>query len=195
MKTILALLFLALASWGCTSCDTAEAQARASDDAEPVLVQFSRDAGLSGWAVEDDAVMGGRSRGALALDEAGNAVFTGTVSLENDGGFTSIQRDFVPAVDVVPYRALVLGLRGDGKRYQVRVDSEANARHSYAADFQTSGEWETVEIPFGDLQAIRHGDRLDLPPYPGRSLARVQILVGNGVAETFRLEIDRVWLK
>ena len=195
MKTMLALLFLALASWGCTSCDTAEAQARASDDAEPVLVQFSRDAGLSGWAVEDDAVMGGRSRGALALDEAGNAVFTGTVSLENDGGFTSIQRDFVPAVDVVPYRALVLGLRGDGKRYQVRVETKPEAPHGYAYDFQTSDGWQCIEIPFADMYAIHHGDRLDLPNYPGKTLARIQILIGNGVAESFRLEIDRIWLK
>jgi NADH dehydrogenase [ubiquinone] 1 alpha subcomplex assembly factor 1 len=52
-----------------------------------------------------------------------------------------------------------------------------------------------IEIPFADMYAIRHGDRLDLPNYPGQTLAQVQILIGNGKAETFQLEIDKIWVK
>lgn len=193
MKTILLIMGLALAASGCTNCDSAP-PTDADASGNRTLVQFSQDAGLGGWKIEDDAVMGGRSQGRIAVNEAGNAVFAGDVSLENGGGFSSVQCDFEP-FGISAYRAIHLGLKGDGKRYQLRVDSEKNARHSYAYDFETRGEWEEIVVPFADMYPIRHGDRLDRPNYPGQILARVQILVGNGKAESFRLEIDRIWLK
>lgn len=193
MKAPLLILALVLAATGCTNCASAPPPDPAPADNQ-TLFQFSRDADLRGWEIQDDTVMGGRSSGSLSVNEAGNAVFSGTVSVENNGGFSSVQYGFDP-IDVAPYRAVVLGLKGDGKRYQLRVDAEQNARHSYAGDFATSGDWETIEIPFADLYAIHHGDRLDLPNYPGRTMAQVQILIGNGQAESFRLEIDKIWLK
>lgn len=192
MKTTLWLPLLALAVAGCTLGHSAGPAAAPSSNR--TLVQFSRAEGLAGWHVENDDVMGGRSRSRLAVDDAGNAVFAGTISLENDGGFASIQCD-VPELDVSAYRTIRLGLKGDGKRYQLRLDAARSDRHSYAADFQTSGDWQEIVLPFADFYAIRHGDRLDLPNYPGQTLARVQLLAGDGRAESFRLEIDRIWLE
>jgi len=192
MKTMLLIPFLVLAAAGCATCPS-------SDPADPpssgnrTLVQFSREAGPAGWHVENDDVMGGRSQGRLDIAETGNALFTGAISLENDGGFASIQCDY-PSIDVSACRAIHLGLKGDGKRYQLRIDAAPGARHSYAADFQTSGNWEEIVLPFADFTAIRHGDRLDLPNYPGKTLARLQILAGDGRAESFQLEIDKIWL-
>ena len=193
MKTLLLLVpALALVSLGCaTTCPPPSARA---PDAAPPLCWFSPETGTAGWDIEDDVVMGGRSRGRLAVNEAGNALFTGEISLANGGGFSSIQRDFDP-VDVSRCRALFLGLKGDGKRYQLRVESEKNARHAYAFDFGTSGDWQQIEVPFADMYPIRHGDRLDLPNYPGQALARIQILIGTGRAESFQLELDRIWVE
>ncbi|MGD9612971.1 MAG: CIA30 family protein [Kiritimatiellia bacterium] len=194
MKTMFWFPLLALAAAGCIHGRMAVPAAPPLPPTDNrTLVQFNRETGLGGWHVENDVVMGGRSQSRLVLDESGNAVFTGAVSLENDGGFASMQCDFAP-LDVSGYRAIHLGLKGDGKRYQLRLDAEKNARHSYAADFQTSGAWQEIVLPFADLEPIRHGDRLDLPNYPGQTLARVQLLIGNAKAETFRLEIDRIWL-
>ncbi len=191
----IARLALLAMAWGVAAGCAVRAPAPGADapTAELPLVQFSRDAGLAGWHIENDDVMGGLSQSALAIDEAGNAVFSGDVSLENGGGFASIQCDYA-ALDMSACRAVCLGLKGDGKRYQLRVDAAKNARHSYACDFDTSGEWQVVEIPFADMYAIRHGDRLDRPNYPGRTLARLQILIGNGKSESFHLELDRIWL-
>ena len=193
MKTIFLALLLATASLGCMHGPSA-ASPDPTVSGEREIFRFSPETDLSQWEIQDDVVMGGRSQGALTLNEAGNAVFSGTVSLENDGGFSSVQLAFEP-IDVSNYRAVVLGLKGDGKTYQLRVDAVPNARHSYAGDFQTSGDWQTIEIPFADLFAVRHGDRLDLPNYPGQSLAQIQILIGNDIPESFRLEIDKIWLE
>jgi hypothetical protein len=183
MKTTFLLLALSIAATKtATAADTL------------TIFAFSRDADVSGWEIQDDVVMGGVSQGRFALNEEGKAVFTGNVSLENDGGFSSLQYTF-DAVEVSPYHTLCIRLKGDGKPYQLRVESAKNVRHGYACDFVTSGDWQIVEIPFADMYAIRHGDRLDLPNYPGQTLAQVQILIGNGKAETFQLEIDKIWVK
>jgi len=194
MKLFLPLLLLALV-YSFVGCTHATSHMTVADavSSNHTLHQFTYETGTGGWQIENDAVMGGRSQGILEINKAGNAVFSGAISLENRGGFSSIQRDF-DTLDVSAYRALCLGLRGDGKRYQVRVESTPDAPHGYAFDFDTSGEWQTVEIPFPELYAIHHGDRLDLPAYPGQTLSRIQILAGDGRAETFVLELDRIWL-
>lgn len=171
-------------------------QVRAEDTAETqkILYDFSSDSSLDDWEVEDDVVMGGRSDGHLTLSEEGYGVFHGRVSLENNGGFSSVQRYFEP-IDVSGYSTAVLRVKGDGKRYQFRVMSHADDRPSYIHHFETSGEWETVEIPLADMVPMHHGNQLDQPNYPGEKLAHIRFLIGNGKAETFRLEIDWIALR
>ena len=73
------------------------------------------------------------------------------------------------------------------ERYQLRLDAAPGDRHSYTADFQTSGDWQEIVLPFADFAAGPAPSR-----YPGRTLARVQI---GAPAAPFRLEIDRIWLE
>ena len=159
-----------------------------------VIADFSERVGITGWEVEDDVVMGGRSQGAFSIGEDGNAVFSGDVSLENNGGFSSAQYYFDP-VDVTPYRSAVLRLKGDGKPYQFLVESERNQRHYYVYEFQTGHDWQTVRVPLAKMYPVYRGDRLEIPNYAGQSLAMVRFLIGNKKAEKFRLEIDAIWLE
>jgi NADH dehydrogenase [ubiquinone] 1 alpha subcomplex assembly factor 1 len=191
MKWTQLALSLALAA----ATGHAAAPADESQPKEVLLIhQFDSQTGLADWVIQDDVVMGGVSRGRIEINEAGDLLFAGDISLENDGGFSSVQRDF-DSIDVSAGRAICLGVKGDGKRYQLRVESAPGDRHGYAFDFDTSGEWQTIEIPFDQMYAIRHGDRLDLPNYPGQTLAQIQILFGNGREESFQIEVDRIWLR
>ena len=56
-----------------------------------MLYNFSQNSSRSDWQVVDDVVMGGRSDGGFYIDENGNGVFEGKVSLENNGGFSSVR--------------------------------------------------------------------------------------------------------
>ena len=56
------------------------------------LRDFSDPKELACWSAITDAVMGGRSRSRMHFDPAGDAVFSGTVSLENNGGLASVLR-------------------------------------------------------------------------------------------------------
>jgi len=167
----------------------------ASDNQEALtLFSFKPGADIRAWEVEDDGVMGGRSEGQLELHEDGYAVYSGTVSLDNNGGFSSIQYYFEP-LDVSDYRTAHIRLKGDGRRYLLLVEDQKDAWHYYVGSFETSGEWETVTVRFSDMEPVRRGDKLDLPNFPGQTLAQVRIMIANQVRESFTLEIERIWLE
>jgi NADH dehydrogenase [ubiquinone] 1 alpha subcomplex assembly factor 1 len=159
-----------------------------------VLFDFNTDSYLRGWRIQDDVVMGGRSKGSFALNEKGHAVFSGEVSLENDGGFSSVQNYFDP-IDVSPYDKAFVRLRGDGKSYRFIVESDRSDRHYYVHEFQTGTDWQTVEVPLAGMYPMRRGDRLSIPDYPGQTMAQVRFMIANGKPEAFRLEIDKIWLE
>ena len=56
-----------------------------------LIFDFNKNCALNKWIVINDDVMGGKSNGKLILNKTGNAVFKGEVSLENNGGFSSIR--------------------------------------------------------------------------------------------------------
>jgi NADH dehydrogenase [ubiquinone] 1 alpha subcomplex assembly factor 1 len=176
-----------------TTCLALGLNSSARAEPESYIIHDFAD-GPGGWSIEDDGVMGGLSRGNFAMDESGHGVFSGEVSLENDGGFSSVQYYFDP-IDVSAYSTVCFLVKGDGKNYRFLVEAEQDARHYYEAGFSTSGEQQIIEIPFADMVAVRRGDRLDLPNFPGLTLAQVRFMIANGAAESFRLEIERVWLK
>lgn len=170
------------------------------DDARPsrpdalLLYDFRSPEPGSSWQVEDDGVMGGRSKGAFAINDDGHGVFSGDVSLENNGGFSSIQY-FFPERDIRGYTTASIRLKGDGRNYRFLVEATEGARHYYVYEFATSGDWQTVDIPLRDMFPERRGDRLDLPNFPAETLAQVRFLIANKKAESFQLLIDRIWLR
>ncbi len=159
-----------------------------------VLFDFSDPAAMKGWQIEDDGVMGGVSKGTFSRDPDGYAIFSGEVSLENDGGFSSVQCYFDP-IDVSSYRTAVIRVKGDGKNYRFIVESEKDARHNYVAEFTTNAEWQEITIPLRKMYPVRRGDRLDLPDYPAETMAQVRLMIANGKAESFRLQIASIRLE
>ena len=63
-------------------------------DSSTTIFDFNSDANVSRWRVVDDVVMGGRSKGNLKINEEGNGEFYGAVSIENNGGFSSLRYRF-----------------------------------------------------------------------------------------------------
>ncbi len=154
------------------------------------LFEFTPGSDLTGWQVVDDSVMGGRSVGQFTLNEAGHAVFHGEVSLDNNGGFTSVRYRFADPIPITTADRFILHLRGDGKRFKFRIKARQEDYAYYINEFSTSGDWQTIELPMAGMYANFRGRRLDLPNYAGDTLAEVAFLIANKRAEAFRLEID-----
>lgn len=159
-----------------------------------VLFDFRKDADAKPWTVRDDVVMGGRSEGGFSLKAGGPAVFSGRVSLENDGGFSSVKADFDP-IDVSAFSTAKLRVKGDGKDYRFIVEADPRERVYYVHEFSTGTDWQTISVPLRSMYPMRRGDRLNQPDYPGKTLSQVRLMIANGKAETFRLEIEKIWLE
>ena len=158
-----------------------------------VLFDF-REKDAKPWTVRDDVVMGGRSEGVFSLKPGGPAVFSGRVSLENDGGFSSVKADYDPN-GVTAFTTAKLRVKGDGKNYRFIVESDPRERVYYVHEFSTGMDWQTISVPLRSMYPMRRGDRLNQPDYPGTTLSQVRLMIANGRAETFRLEVEKIWLE
>ncbi|MCU0404661.1 MAG: CIA30 family protein, partial [Chitinophagaceae bacterium] len=111
---------------------------------QQTIFDFHLKADTRNWNIVDDGVMGGLSAGKFRINEAGHGEFAGTVSLENNGGFSSLRYFFNP-IETGNHGKFIIRLKGDGKTYQFRVKSQANEYYSYICEFKTTGDWQKVE--------------------------------------------------
>jgi len=163
--------------------------------ANPMIIfDFSENTDLSQWEIVNDVVMGGQSKSALTIDVDGNGLFSGTVSLENNGGFCSV-RCSLDTINVEEFEKIAFRVKGDGKRYQVRVKARSSDFYSYIAYFNTTGEWQTVEVALNEMYPSVRGRRLNGPNFKKESIEEMSFLIGNSRNESFQLLIDKIMLK
>lgn len=158
------------------------------------LFNFKTKTNTNYWTVVNDVVMGGKSSANLNINREGNGVFTGHVSLENNGGFSSLRHRF-NTVSTKLYSKIILKIKGDGKKYQFRIKSKSSHRYSYIHNFETSGEWQTIEILMHTMQPKFRGRKLNMPNYSNNTLEEIAFLIGNKKDEGFKLIIDEILLK
>ena len=81
-----------------------------------LIFQFNSDSNIDNWRILDDVVMGGRSSGEFKLNDQGIGEYSGDVSLENNGGFSSL-RYYFDSVNSKDYNKFNLKIKGDGKTF------------------------------------------------------------------------------
>ncbi len=159
------------------------------------LVNFSGGADEPAWVAVNDDVMGGRSQGRPTIAE-GHLHFSGTLSLANNGGFSSVRTAGRP-YDLSGATAMRLRVLGDGRTYQLRLAAGARIRGAavaYGAAFATTaGEWTEVCIPFATLTPTFRGQTLDGPPLDLSRVEEIRLLIGDHREGPFALVVD--WIK
>jgi NADH dehydrogenase [ubiquinone] 1 alpha subcomplex assembly factor 1 len=158
-----------------------------------IIFDFNKDSNTKDWKISDDVVMGGRSSSSFKLSPDGFGLFEGTVSLENNGGFSSVRYRF-NKLQVTDSRSIILKIKGDGKNYQLRVKNNSNSSYSYIIPFATSGVWQEIEIPLKDMYPSFRGRKLNLPNFSHDSIEEIVFLIGNKKPEKFKLLIDKIEL-
>ncbi|MCT4601884.1 MAG: CIA30 family protein [Marinifilum sp.] len=159
-----------------------------------VLTDFASNPNLEDWYIVNDVVMGGRSDSGIFLNGNDCAVFKGYVSLENNGGFAMVKHMFDP-LNIDSHTKIVMKVKGDGKRYQLRLKSESSQYHSYVNYFSTNGEWQVIEVPLSEFYASFRGRKLSYPNFNSDQLSEIAFLIGNKKAEDFQLKIKWIALK
>ena len=156
-----------------------------------MIFEFNAESNISKWVILDDIVMGGKSDGNFTLNKKGNGVFSGVISLDNNGGFSSV-RYRLDKKCLKKYSKFIIKIKGDGKAYQFRAKKNQYDSHSYIYTFQTTSDWQTIEIPFSEMYPAFRGRILNMKNYQGKQLQEIAFLIGNKKNESFKLEIDKI---
>ena len=165
----------------------------ATETEERVIVDFGdRDAT---WRPINDSVMGGLSRGRLRVTPENTAVFEGEISLENNGGFSSV-RGSLGRMDLSRFEGLAVRVRGDGREYQIRLRTDASFDGvAYRASLTPPADsWQVVRVPFAKFAPTFRGRRpVGAPPLDVREIRQLGFLIADKQAGPFRLEI--AWVR
>ncbi len=158
------------------------------------IFDFNEGSNFKDWIVIDDVVMGGKSSGSFEIDENGNGVFKGDISLENNGGFSSVRHN-VGKVVATPNASICLVIKGDGKEYQFRIKENTDDYYSFIYSFTTNNQWQEIEIPLKDMYPSFRGKKLNQPNFSGNHFEQITFLIANKKNEQFKLTIDKIFLK
>ncbi len=144
------------------------------------------------WRAQNDNVMGGVSEGGAEIAD-GALHFSGSLSLENNGGFAQV-RIVDLGLDLSGKTGMKMRVMGDGRTYELRLATNARHRGSriaYSVEFPTAaGEWTEVRVDFADLQPSHHGNRLDGPPADLSQVEEMSFLIGDKREGPFSLKVD-----
>lgn len=176
MKRLLAGIVLACSALLAASCGSAERSANADETTNApqtprssVLVDLDDAGEVATWTTVNDPVMGGMSTSKIAFGDGG-LVFSGNLSLENNGGFASARSPQDPEIGRRATGATSLRVHavGDGKTYLLKVGI-AGQPWSYAQRFPTEAAVPRVyELPIEGFEPV--GMRLDPAPDAPQSL-------------------------
>jgi len=166
-----------------------------ADDTPQPLFDFAGADAAKEWQVINDGVMGGVSEGKIKITDKKTLEFFGTLSLENNGGFSSV-RTKAKKLGMEKGDVLLVRVRGDGREYAVNLHvPRPLVAFSYRAAVQTKkDEWVEVELPLDKFEATSFGrPAKDAGPVDPQEINGLGFLLGDKKAGPFKMEVE--WIK
>ena len=151
---------------------------------------------ISQWGVTNDDVMGGVSTSKISTNENNVLIFSGVVSLENNGGFASL-RSPINDYNFSDFAGFVLKVKGDGKTYNLSFRQTKNfTGYNYAQNFQTEKDkWQIVSLPFKDFKLKYYGREVNNSEPPDKStIKQISILISDKQQGPFKIQIEWIGL-
>jgi len=175
-------------------CYPGEAQVSKKEDTTRVLFEFVDAAEAEQWLIVNDNVMGGMSKGEASPTEDSCLLFSGSISLENNGGFASIRSQ--PAdFDLSGFQGIRIRVKGDGRTYQFRIRTDRNLDGiAFKHEFETvENAWIEVELPFASFVPTFRGRILrDAQPLNANDIRQLGFLLADKKSGPFNLVVDEI---
>lgn len=147
------------------------------------------------WRIVNDGVMGGLSS-SKAIVKDDKIIFSGTVSLENNGGFASL-RSPVKDYNFEKFSGIEIKIKGDGKRYSISIkETTYFSGYFYTTSFETKkDEWIVVQIPFNQFKLYYFGKETSSnKKIPLNNIKEISLLIGDKQQGDFRAEVEYIKL-
>ena len=143
------------------------------------------------WYSLNDNVMGGISRGDLKLTPDGIGIFSGELSLANNGGFSSV-RTGISKGGLTEADGIKIKVKGDRRKYSVILGTD-EIRGSWQASFVAGKDWGIVRLPFEKFSlSIRGWNPPSAPSVPRSRISTIGIIIGDKDERPFMLQIDSI---
>ncbi len=144
------------------------------------------------WYIINDSVMGGLST-SQAYEKDNSLIFTGNVSLENNGGFASIRT----TINTNKENANLISLRfkGDGKTYQLRLrTSQYLDGPAYTTSFETiKDQWQVVTFSPTDFILTYRGKTLEQQPeLTFKDVQQLGLMIAKKQQGNFKLKLAHI---
>ena len=156
------------------------------------IVNPENNIGLKNWNIVNDDVMGGISKSYLSLNDQNNLIFSGNVSLRNNGGFASTRME-LDRESLNGIRSFKIKFRGDGNIYKLRV-RQNNRRATYSSNFKSvKDKWLEVNIPIDDFTPSWRGySYSSYPAIETEKISSIGIQISDKQEGEFKLEIKYI---
>lgn len=154
-----------------------------------IMINFTEQQSVNSWRITNDGVMGGKSAGRFVFNQ-NKGIFLGDISLDNNGGFSSVFREIEPLVEDL--KTVTIDIEGDGLRYQLRMVVNLNGyRLAYKHNVETvAGQRDKLTFTLADFQASFRGRSIDNAPIlKSEDIREVGFLVTRKTAGAFSLSV------
>ena len=153
-----------------------------TNEANLILAEFDSEVSVNDWYVQNDTVMGGVSSSELSWND-GDVVFSGNLSTDNNGGFTSMRGPVLPYIPSSGLTAISVVAQGDGRTYLMQIRTESD---SYIQRFTPGETMSGTTLKLSDFVATdwRLSPIPDRPPLVSEAVRQVAVyLVDKQVGE------------
>ncbi|MBH0080291.1 CIA30 family protein [Pseudoalteromonas sp. NZS11] len=147
------------------------------------------------WYVVNDSVMGGLSNSQVTQTQE-NLLFTGNVSLDNNGGFASIRTELNTQSQNT--KAIALRVKGDGQTYQLRLRTTNYLDGAaYTHSFKTvKNEWVDINFAPSDFTLTYRGRVLEQQPIIDfDDIKQLGFMIAGKQEGRFKLEVGKIEFK
>ncbi|MBU2870391.1 CIA30 family protein [Colwellia sp. E2M01] len=160
------------------------------------MIDFTQKNEAQLWHAINDGVMGGNSQGRMQFND-NSCVFSGEISLENNGGFSSVIKSVEPLAKTVD--KITIHVLGDGMTYQLRLITYIDGyRVAYKHHFTTSrakskDKPEHFELLLKNFIPSFRGRVIDnAPRLRPEDVQQLGLLVKNNTAAPFSLTLFKL---
>ncbi|GAB2485006.1 CIA30 family protein [Algoriphagus taiwanensis] len=158
-----------------------------------LVFDFGEGKDFGRWTIINDGVMGGLSESQARLT-ADAVVYSGSVSLKNNGGFVSL-RSALGVYDLSEFSFFEIRFKSDtDRKFELLIEKETPF---YLPKFRKkfggkSEEWQTLKIPLKELEISRMGNTIaeGVRPDELKGIQRIGFILADKQEGSFVLQID-----
>lgn len=164
---------------------------------QPLIFDFGVNNDSKNWVVVNDDVMGGLSTSQVVVDSIGY-IFSGDVSLDNNGGFASLRspRD---NYNLEIYTVMKIRYKSTDRDFAIVLERHNQYYMPYHKQICESNKdgWVTSEFLLSEFKEYRLGEETGnvMESKSLQDIRRFGIVINDKAAGPFRVEVDYIAFK